>query len=236
MIIKMPVGAWASLAVAGLFAVGVIDAVTSVELNLLPCYFIPVALGAWVLPFAAAVALAVFGASVSFIAGCLGDHAYSCLFYGVWNAGVRLISLLVLTWCLAKIRDSLESTRKLLKQALSDIKVLESLSPVCLWKRGTVNPGAEHIELIYNDQCIARVATPADNTFVVEFLLDASQSAHASIVKWAESQLDHYLVEEKDLDPWEHAKSRCSPESNGHSSLKWMYYPAGRTGTDSTHS
>jgi hypothetical protein len=64
----------------------------------------------------------------------LSGHEYPSPFIAVWNTAVRLVSFIVVGWCVSKIRELLNrehETREALHRSLSEIKLLESFLPIC---------------------------------------------------------------------------------------------------------
>jgi len=98
------------------------------------------------------------------------------------------------------------------------------------WRRGTVNPSSEHIELTCGDKNIpvARVAPPVDNIFTVEILINEDRPINLPTLKMARASLNLFLVEKDEPDPWEFVKRHCSSSSNRFSLVLWSYYPEGK--------
>jgi len=224
---QWPKWIWATISILILLVIGFVDARTDFELNLFVFYFLPIALGAWFLGEVAAVTFAVLATVAWYGADVISGHVYTSNFFTVWDTVIHLLSFFIVGKATFKIQSTLDlanKTSERLKQALFDVEVLETFLPTCKWQKGTVRQETEHIELSC-DVPIARITAPDNYIYTVEFLLDENNPDHVPLIKWAQSQLDHYLVEMKVLNPWEHAKSRCSEESNASSSLKWAYHP-----------
>jgi hypothetical protein len=131
---RLPKWAWLIITVAMIITLGVIDWLTGYELTFFVFYFLPVALGAWMLGLEASIALAVLGGLVWFGADVLSGQTYSSHFYAVWNTAVRFVSFLVIGWSVAKLKEMLDRERETaasLRKALSEVKVLESFLPIC---------------------------------------------------------------------------------------------------------
>jgi low affinity Fe/Cu permease len=130
----LPKWLWASVAVAGVVFIGVIDFITGFEMNFFVFYFWPVSLAAWYIGMGASVSLSVLAALVWFAADTLSGHSHSWQFYAVWNTVVRLASFIAVGWLSSRIRQLLTHQRKLaedLQRALSEVKVLETFLPIC---------------------------------------------------------------------------------------------------------
>ena len=105
-------------------------------------------------------------------------------------------------------------------------------TPLWMWKEGEVNPEEEHIKLGYGgfeDKFVpvALVVPEEDNCFIVEVLMTESDRdlEIQEILKQAKSELDFYLVEKHEQDPWAYAIYHCSTASNLYSKVHWSYYP-----------
>jgi hypothetical protein len=131
---RLPAWLWATTAGIGVLVLGLVDWLTGYELNFFLFYFLPVAVSAWYIGLGASVTLAVFSALVWFGADILSGNVYSSQFYAVWNTTIRLVSFLAIGWSVSKIRNALDrehKTAETLRQALSEIKVLEAFLPIC---------------------------------------------------------------------------------------------------------
>jgi glucose-6-phosphate-specific signal transduction histidine kinase len=120
--------------IAGVVILGDVDLVTGYELNFFVFYFLPVSVMAWRLGFPAAVIVAVLSAIVWSGADLLSGHAYSSHAYAVWNTMIRLLAFLVIGWSVARVRQGLvreRETTEALRQAISEVKVLETFLPIC---------------------------------------------------------------------------------------------------------
>lgn len=116
------------------FLLGVADWQTGYELNFFVFYFVPVSLAAWYMGYVVAVLAAVLSSFVWFAAGALAGQVFSSHFFAVWNTGVRMISFLVIGWAVSTIRARLDRERESsaeLRKALSEVKVLGALLPIC---------------------------------------------------------------------------------------------------------
>lgn len=131
---KLTVARWWALLCAAVLLLGLADWATGYELNFFVFYFVPVASGAWLIGLDGAVILAVLSAMAWAGADFLSGHTYSLPVYAVWNTIVRLASFLAIGWAVSKMRAALETERHMadkLRQALSEVKVLETFLPIC---------------------------------------------------------------------------------------------------------
>ena len=131
---QLPRWLYAALTAGGVILLGLVDWLTGYELNFFVFYFVPVSVGAWFLGFGSAVTLAVLSALAWFGADVLSGNTYSTHFYAVWNTTVRLVSFLAMGWSVTRMREALDRERSIaenLRQAISEVKVLEAFLPIC---------------------------------------------------------------------------------------------------------
>jgi hypothetical protein len=123
---------------------------TGYEMNFFVFYFLPVSAGAWFLGLGASIILSVFSALVWFGADALSGHLFSSHAHAVWNTIIRLVSFLAIGWSVYKMRHALErehSSAQTLRQALSEIKVLEAFLPICAQCKKIRTPQGEWQQL-----------------------------------------------------------------------------------------
>jgi len=99
---------------------------------------------------------------------------------------------------------------------------------VWTWAEGVVDAKQEHIRIYCADdpKPVAWVAPGRDNSFTVQF---AKRSGLPSEVREAvRRELDFYLVEKREENPWAYAIYHCSTAANVYSSAHWGYYPGKR--------
>jgi hypothetical protein len=115
------------------------------------------------------------------------------------------------------------------------------------WSEGVVDTNEDHFELTYGDVrsddspiLVALIGHGEGRTFLVQFLdLPKSQQKYLfaaanepnreqlKILERVKSELDFYLVEKGEPDPWGYAKYHCGTASNLYSKVRWGYYPKG---------
>lgn len=105
------------------------------------------------------------------------------------------------------------------------------------WREGVVDTGLEHIELRYGDaakagyeQCfpIALIGKPTNNIFPGSWLMNPDNRSHEKMINAARKELDFYLVELREPNPWAYAKYHCNTSANIYSKVHWSYYPNGK--------
>lgn len=104
------------------------------------------------------------------------------------------------------------------------------------WVRGPVNKAGEHVEMRYGSAKdsgwddwipVALVSPPAGNTFKVEVLIPDNIPENQEIIKEVENELNFYLVEKGEKNPWAYARYHCGTSANVYSMVHWSFYPAG---------
>ncbi len=114
--------------------VGLLDHITGYELGFFVFYFIPIGYVAWISGGFSGAIVSVACAIIWFFVDATSGHSYSSSWYGIWNAGIRLISFLAVTLAASRVRELLDSERALtarLQEALNQVKELRGLLPIC---------------------------------------------------------------------------------------------------------
>ena len=106
--------------------------------------------------------------------------------------------------------------------------------PKWTWKEGIVSPEQPHIELRYSkgehdSVLIALLSPPTKWVFTVQFLPTAASPGldPAFIRNEVCKELDYFLIELGERDPWAYAKYHCGTASNLYSTVHWSFI-AGR--------
>lgn len=130
----LPAWVLATVTFAGVLALGWVDWFTGPDLNFFVFYFLPVSAAAWYLGLRTSVVVSLLSALVWFGANDLAGRPSSAHFYAVWNTGIRLSSFLYIGFAVSKMRfllDKEQASAAALRQALSEIKVLQGVLPIC---------------------------------------------------------------------------------------------------------
>lgn len=93
---------------------------------------------------------------------------------------------------------------------------------------GPVDSSGEHMRLCFGEEWkpVALLAPTGEGRYTAEFLLDPSASGEAAdAMREARKELDFYLVELNEPDPWAYAIYHCGTASNLYSSIHWEYHP-----------
>ena len=89
-----------------------------------------------------------------------------------------------------------------------------------------VDPAGEHIDITYGDDtsALARVAPGGDMTFSIEFLATPTGSKELSTkLESIRQELNYYLVEKGEENPWAYAVYHCGTATNLYSPVHWRY-------------
>jgi hypothetical protein len=108
------------------------------------------------------------------------------------------------------------------------------------WRPGVVDVQGEHIEVRYEEDAgnspyeqwipVALIGKPTNHVFLVSWLMSSDNPSHERIIRAATMELDFYLVEKREADPWAYAKYHCNTGANMYSSVHWSYFPDGNPG------
>lgn len=111
--------------------------------------------------------------------------------------------------------------------------------PEWKWEDGVVDARTEHIELRHGDAGstpyeewipVARIGKPGDRVFPVQWLIQQNSPEQGPIVQAARREMEFYLVEKGETDPWGYAQHHCNTGANMYSRIHWSYYPNGQEG------
>jgi K+-sensing histidine kinase KdpD len=122
--------------IAGVLLLGFVDYVTGYEFGFFVLYFVPIVVAAWALGARKAYMVSVLCAVVWFVSDWYARQPYSHALYSVWNSAIRLLSFVIISYAVSKIHSLLSEERKIsedLRDALSEVKTLSGLLPICAW-------------------------------------------------------------------------------------------------------
>jgi hypothetical protein len=96
--------------------------------------------------------------------------------------------------------------------------------PMTRWSEAAVAIDREHIQLSWGStdedrRPIARVAPAGAHSFTVQFIVD--KVIEAAAVAAVTKELDFYLVENSEPDPWAYARYHCNTGANLYSPVHW---------------
>jgi hypothetical protein len=92
-----------------------------------------------------------------------------------------------------------------------------------IYRRNTLSLDTKTIPIRY------RLPSSADRKtmFPVQWLVDTKAPKNKRMINLVKRELNFYLVEKEEPDPWAYAKYRCTTASNLYSNVHWSYYPEG---------
>lgn len=100
------------------------------------------------------------------------------------------------------------------------------------WREGPVDRTPEHFELRYGElspreshDCIsiALVSLSHEGSVNIEFLIDKADPRNANTINDVERELDFYVIELKEPDPWKYLRYHCATTSNLYSTVHWTF-------------
>ena len=102
------------------------------------------------------------------------------------------------------------------------------------WKEAPVARIEDHFELRFgsakesgwdNWLPVALVGPAFQGTFCVQFLIDRNDERLQPVVRKVLRDIDFYLIEKGEPDPWTYAQYHCGTTSNAYSSIHWSFFP-----------
>lgn len=124
-----------AVGVAGILAfvalVSVVDYAGGYEMDVFVFYFLPVAVAAWGGNRVLGYVIAILCAGAWLTADRMSGHIYANSANLWWNAGVRLLSFLIIGHDVARIRAHYERERQATSRAVSELNAMRGLLPIC---------------------------------------------------------------------------------------------------------
>jgi hypothetical protein len=106
-------------------------------------------------------------------------------------------------------------------------------TPKWRWQVEPVDRAREHIELrVALDKAVSQnewtivalVAPPISQVFSVEFLLSEAEPGNRELLDKVRSQLQFYLIDKQEANPWAYARYHCGTASNIYSEVHWSWH------------
>ena len=103
------------------------------------------------------------------------------------------------------------------------------------WSEGPVDRHSDHFEIRYSDASntdsdgwplVALVGKSGDGTLNVEFLLDRADPENIGMIKAVENDLNFYVVEKHEPNPWNYLRYHCGTTANIYSNVHWSFHSA----------
>ena len=107
------------------------------------------------------------------------------------------------------------------------------------WEEGPIDPTQEHIELQYGDAAsssydqwipVALVSAPERQKFTVQFLISGMSPKEKKMLECAKQELNFFLIDKGEEDPWGYAQYHCTTASNVYSLMHWSFHPKDQKG------
>jgi hypothetical protein len=102
------------------------------------------------------------------------------------------------------------------------------------WQEGRVDLAKQHFELRYGPAedgwtedgwiPVALIGPPKNRIVNVQFLVDPSDPNNAETVNDVKREIQFYLIDKGETDPWGYAKYHCGTESNIYSPVHWSIF------------
>ncbi|HNY51673.1 MAG: hypothetical protein BWY69_01592 [Planctomycetes bacterium ADurb.Bin401] len=113
--------------------------------------------------------------------------------------------------------------------------IINNISPN-QWQEGFVDRSKDHFELRYglsntggwDDWLpVALIGPPTKGAFIVQFLNDDKISKiSANVFQQVKKEIEFYLIEKKEEDPWAYAQYHCGTAANAYSAIHWSFFLA----------
>jgi hypothetical protein len=101
------------------------------------------------------------------------------------------------------------------------------------WREGPVDRAGDHFELRFGSVHaggwddwlpVALVGPPVEGVFAVQFLVSHAEERNASVLGEVRRELDYYLVNKREPDPWKYARYHGSTAANMYSKVHWSFF------------
>jgi hypothetical protein len=119
-----------------ILAIGYLDYKSGFMFSLFPLYLIPLVIVAWHDTKAVTAVIAFLAATIVFLKDTFARQPHNGAIYFYWDEVVKILLLLAVSYGVWKIKKLLVERAKAnaeLRQALSEIKELRQMIPICAW-------------------------------------------------------------------------------------------------------
>jgi len=116
---------------------------------------------------------------------------------------------------------------------LLERNVVNSVPRISRWQEGRVDRTKEHFELRYGSAedsdwsewiPVAVVGPPIAGIVNVQFLVEPCDPRNADVVIDVKKEIQFYLFELRERDPWRYAQYHCGTCANAHSEVHWSFF------------
>ncbi|SRR5713101_8972807 len=110
---------------------------------------------------------------------------------------------------------------------------VKSAPKIRRWKEGRVDRTKEHFELRYGSAKdsswsewipVAVVGPPKAGIVNVQFLVEPGEAKNADAVAKVKKEIQFYLIDKEEPNPWGYARYHCGTESNIYSHVHWSFF------------
>ena len=113
---------------------------------------------------------------------------------------------------------------------------MNSAHKISQWQKGPVDRTKEHFELRYGSidagwsawTPIALIGPPMGGVVQVQFLVEPGDPKNAEAVSDVNGEIQFYLFELGERDPWAYAQYHCGTTSNAISTVHWSFFDPGK--------
>lgn len=105
------------------------------------------------------------------------------------------------------------------------------------WQEGRVDLAKEHFELRYGSAedgswsdwiPVAVIGPPTTGIVNVRFLVEPGDPKNAEAISDVKQEIQYYLFELKEPNPWLYAKYHCGTMSNFSGNVHWSFFEVGK--------
>jgi hypothetical protein len=114
---------------------------------------------------------------------------------------------------------------------------MNSVRKISRWQKGPVDRTKEHFELrcgLIEDAGwsawipVALIGPPMGGVVQVQFLVEPGDPKKAEAVSHVKREIQFYLLELGERDPWKYARYHCGTTSNAISTVHWSFFDPGK--------
>jgi len=120
--------------ITALILIGVLDFITGPQFGFFVFYYLPIMFAGWYLGKKTTIAFSISATFIWLFADSLGDHVYDSEFFRYWNSFIRLLSFLLVGILFSNFKNNFDKEKEMnskLSKALSEVKILSGLMPIC---------------------------------------------------------------------------------------------------------
>ena len=112
---------------------------------------------------------------------------------------------------------------------------MKLIPKITRWQEGGVDRTKQHFELRYGSRDsgwsewipVALIGPPKGRIVNVQFFLETTEPKNAEAVDNVKREIQFYLIDKAETDPWAYARYHCGTESNIYSNVHWSFFKTG---------